>query len=353
MPARRTSERSSPQRAGSNPPAPATAPQQRADAWSAYWARGPLHSCVGSFDGNYGGAIRAFWQEVFTALPPQARVLDVCCGNAPLGKLLVEASPPLSVDTAAAPGGYQRIDAVDMAQVAPAWLQELAPEVRARIHVHPRTDAAALPFEQDSFDLAMSQYGLEYAGAPAVAELLRVLRPGARLAAVMHHHEALPVRIAREELEHIAWLQEPGGVVELAAQMVEPFARSADPLQKQALQNDAAANALRTRLNASLQALEQRLAAARWPDVLDEVRHATLRALQRAQAEGQAAGEQAMQALRTDLAQMQLRQRELVEVALDEAAAHALLQPLGAVQLKVLRFDSGEIAGWAADVRRD
>ena len=35
----------------------------RRAAWSAYWATGGLHSCVGSFGGNYGGAIGGFWRE--------------------------------------------------------------------------------------------------------------------------------------------------------------------------------------------------------------------------------------------------------------------------------------------------
>jgi hypothetical protein len=59
--------------------------------------------------------LRDFWRAVFAGLAPQARVLDLCCGNAPLSKLLLEQSDGFE-------GG---IDAVDAARVAPAWIASL------------------------------------------------------------------------------------------------------------------------------------------------------------------------------------------------------------------------------------
>ncbi|MCI1711896.1 MAG: hypothetical protein LKM39_17335 [Chiayiivirga sp.] len=59
--------------------------------------------------------MRDFWRAVFAGLAPQARVLDLCCGNAPLSKLLLEQSDGFE-------GG---IDAVDAARVAPAWIASL------------------------------------------------------------------------------------------------------------------------------------------------------------------------------------------------------------------------------------
>ena len=53
--------------------------ERRIESWSRYWASGALHSCAGSFDGNYAGSLRAFWNEVFSSLPP-----------AVLAKLVVE-----------------------------------------------------------------------------------------------------------------------------------------------------------------------------------------------------------------------------------------------------------------------
>ena len=49
-------------------------------------------------------------------------------------------------------------------------------------------DCARLPFADESFDLVVSQYGLEYAGAEAFAEAGRIVKPGGRLHALVHVH---------------------------------------------------------------------------------------------------------------------------------------------------------------------
>ena len=56
----------------------------RRQAWSSYWAQGALHSCTGSFDARYSGAIGAFWDAVVAEIPPGSRVLDLATGNGAL-----------------------------------------------------------------------------------------------------------------------------------------------------------------------------------------------------------------------------------------------------------------------------
>jgi hypothetical protein len=76
--------------------------------------------------------------------------------------------------------------------------------------------------------------------------------------------------------------------------------------------------------------------------------------LQRARAQGAETGHAAFAQWRADLRAGELRQRELVECALDEAALRALLAPLGdpSPSLRVLEFEREGIAGWAAVARR-
>jgi SAM-dependent methyltransferase len=50
-------------------------------------------------------------------------------------------------------------------------------------------DLAALPFTDGGLDLAVSQYGLEYAGEAAFSEAARVLAPGGALIALVHDSE--------------------------------------------------------------------------------------------------------------------------------------------------------------------
>lgn len=324
----------------------------RAQVWTDYWASGAPHSCAGSYAGNYAGAIAAFWRRVFAELPHDATVLDLCCGNAPLSRLLLDERPSLLLD-----GG--RIDAVDAAAIAPGWIETLPATERLRIGVHAGVDARRLPFEANFFDLCMSQYGIEYVGQPAMTEARRVLRPGAWFAAVLHHREALPVRIAREEQEHLAWLLQPEGLLALTRELLEPMARSATAAGQATLRGDARAKADRAAFNARLAELELRLPLTAFPDVLHETRIAVTAALQRARTEGVAAGGSALTQLEKELKASALRQHELIECALDERGVRVLLEALGEhtrkdqlPQIDVLAFESGEIAGWAVQARR-
>lgn len=331
---------------------PGSLPTRRAQIWSEYWASGALHSCAGSYAGNYAGAIAAFWRRVFAALPPGATVLDLCCGNAPLSRLLLDERPSFLSE-----GG--RIDAVDAAAIAPGWIATLPEAERLRIGVHAGVDARQLPFDANRFDLCMSQYGIEYVGQPAMIEARRVLRPGACFAAVLHHREALPVRIAREEIGHLGWLSQPEGLLALTREMLEPMARSSTHAGQATLRGDARANAGRAAFNACLGGLERRLPLTAFPDVLHETRIAVTAALQQARTEGVAAGALALTRLEKELEASALRQQELVDYALDERGVRELLEALGACspdnqseEIGVVRFESGEIAGWTVQARR-
>lgn len=318
-------------------------PARRAEAWSRYWASGALHSCAGSFAGNYAGAIADFWQRVFATLEGRpARVLDLCCGNAPLSRLLVE-SPVFS-------GDGIRIDAVDAARVDPPWVAAMPAEDRGRLQVRGGIDAAALPFADAAFDLCMSQYGIEYAGASAFDEVARVLAPGGTFAGVLHHAQSLPVRIAREELSHLDWLEHDAGLLPVASELAGYMALAGTAQGAARLQGDPAATAARERFNRCMRRVGDRIEQAQWPDVLQEARDAVMGALATARRAGADAGAGAVREVERWLEETRLRQRELAEVALDEVRLRALLAriPGEEREVEVLRFaEGGEIAGWS------
>ena len=96
-----------------------------------------------------------------------------------------------------------------------------------------------------------------------------MLRPGGRPAAVLHHVDALPVRIAHEECAHIDFLLEDDGLLARAQTLIEPLASAATTEGRDALRSDAAANAARGAFNEALRAIKERVAGARHPDALD------------------------------------------------------------------------------------
>ena len=307
----------------------------RPDAWSAYWAHGPLHSCAGSFAGNYGGAIGAFWDAVIDRLPAGARVLDLATGNGALPLRIWERHP--------ARDGL-RIDAVDLAAVAPPWFD---PATHGGIAFHPGVSIDRLPFADDSCDLVASQYGIEYAPMPdALDEALRVLRPGGALALAMHHDGSVLVRVGRAESDHLRRLLAPDGLL-AAARGVLPWLVRAH--RGESLAGNPQAAAARARYNATVAAVGEAIAGAPAPDVLLETRDRVHRALG---APGAAEATAALDALQAALGGALLRTSEMVSHALDASTVQAMAEriraarPSAEVRCKPLEQAEG-VMGWA------
>lgn len=278
----------------------ATSNQARQQAWTAYWASGVLHSCAGSYLGNYSGPIGAFWRQCFSRLKPDARVLDLASGNGALPLMLWQ-----YVDGRCA----FRIDAIDMASIAPAWY---VPEKYPEITLHSGIRMESLPFKS-GFDLIISQYGLEYADWPMVLnEVLRVRREGGELAFVMHHADSVLVRVGRVEMEHLQGLLAEDGLLSTAAAVLPWLSRAREGVMPESAKF--AAHEARARYNAEMRRLGEQIDASPAPDLM-------LQAMQRVH--GILAGNESSQVLLQQLDDLRdtmnsalLRIAEMVECAL-------------------------------------
>ncbi|NWG73467.1 MAG: class I SAM-dependent methyltransferase [Rubrivivax sp.] len=315
---------------------------RRREVWARYWAGGALHACATSYGAEYGGAIAEFWRDVFGGLQPGQRVLDIATGNGALPRLLFACRSDVECD------------AVDLSPVAPTWVDQLPPAARQRLRFHDNTAAEGLSFADGRFDLVVSQYGLEYCQlGDAAAQVRRVLGSRGRVAMVIHHVDSRPVELARDELAHVGWLRLPDGLVDAAAQLLEPMARAATPAGRDALAGDARANAAREHFNRLQRELSQRLVGATCPDVLHEVRHALAQVLATAQRHGEAAARDRLARLCRHLDDSRVRLEELVACALDATGVDALVErlaPPGAtVTVEELR-EGPWLMGWALRV---
>lgn len=287
---------------------PMTSPDnnQRRQAWSSYWSQGALHSCLGSFDANYSGAIGTFWDAQASDIAPSSRVLDLATGNGAL---------PLRLWERHGRAADLRIDAVDLAALAPSWYRA---DTHVGIAFHSGVAMEALPFAECSFDWILSQFGLEYARRPeALDECLRVLAPDGRLAFVMHHAGSVLVSVGRSELANLELLLAPDGLIEAARGVIPWIARARSGAAD--LAGNADARRARARYNAAMAALAEAIAGSKIPDALLESRqwiHELLSGAHGIDADTQL---RALDQYREGLRAAALRTGEMIEHALDAA----------------------------------
>lgn len=283
----------------------------RSRAWSSFWSSGPLHSCVGSFGNELSGVIGDFWDRCFDALEADGRVMDLATGNGALPLLLSQH----------ASGRNAWVDAVDLAIVSPSWYQ---PALHPRIRFHPGTAMEKLPFMDATFDLVVSQFGLEYAAWPeALLECARILKPSGRAAFVMHHADSVLVRVARTESFNQALLLEQDGILEAARQVIPWIARASKSGLE--VQDELSARDCRLAYNHAIGHLAVEIEKSTVPDLLIEARE-----LVHSWVLGARAGEVNAQltllaSYRQSLVEASLRTTELLEHALDQRGMERLI----------------------------
>jgi len=142
---------------GSDKPA-----QWEESVWSQRLNDSDHFSC--STDWGPGEVIKYFWQDIFDSVKAGSRVLEIGCGSGQVSFWGAEAGRGLKFvasDRIVAPGGsrFQHPDIRFMGEVA----------------------AEQLPFAQNSFDLVVSNFAIEYASFDmALSEAARVLAPAVR-----------------------------------------------------------------------------------------------------------------------------------------------------------------------------
>ena len=177
-------------------------------AWSTYWQAGNRHSC---FSNGSPLSVATMWEPVLTDLQlSPKRILDAACGGGALAEYLVQRYPDATIYAVDAASGLPDIPGVD---------------------VRGNTPLEQLPFEDQSLDLVVSQFGLEYAVADqAIAEVARVLASGGALVALMHHQDSEVVKGVIEERETVTSLLSRGGLLNVLHHLATAEQQSAPDL---------------------------------------------------------------------------------------------------------------------------
>jgi SAM-dependent methyltransferase len=119
------------------------------------------------YDSTFAQATAPFVEALLDAarIAPAIEVLDVCCGT--------------GLVTAAATVRGARTIGLDFSSAMLNQARQAHPELQ-----FDEGDAEALPYADDSFDAVVSNFGIHHVAHPdkALAEAMRVLRPGRRIA---------------------------------------------------------------------------------------------------------------------------------------------------------------------------
>lgn len=149
-----------------------------ATPWQSYWQSHATHNSFmheyESGDGPYG-LIDDYWQSIFTSITNNTVIVDLGAGNGALSHLYIK-----HVGEPQCRSWHN----VDYAQIK-------APTAHACI-THTQADMHALPFADNSVDLVVSMYGIEYSDlSRSLAEVARVLQPGGQCVLLMHHPQSI------------------------------------------------------------------------------------------------------------------------------------------------------------------
>lgn len=144
-----------------------------AQDWSQYWSGRAGQSSGEALTGKVGvetdPEIAQFWTQALSGLPKSARFLDMACGAG-------------SVIRRAHSLGLSDLTGADISPDAIATLKLEFDNVKGVV-----TSADHTPFNDGSFDVVTSQFGLEYAGALGAAkEISRILAPKGSFIALCH-----------------------------------------------------------------------------------------------------------------------------------------------------------------------
>lgn len=336
------------QEVGNEPAETGHSRPDRAEVWSAYWGQGPLHSLPTSFPDNYQGQIRDFWVGMLSGLGTGHRMLDIGTGNGALPRMALELRGV----------NCPQVDAIDAAAVAPAWHAKLSVKSARRIRFHGHVQAESLPFPDQYFDLATSQYGFEYTDIPAAAaQAHRVLRSGGRLGLVLHHAGSKLHAVAVEEAEAAAFVSGADGFLERAMRLLPWLAMAARGWIAQ-LNATPAARQDRADFNASAAALAARIEAGRGAGLLADVRDyafGVVQAVQRRQLDEDGARAHLASYLET-VSQAQVRSAELCEHALSPEGMERLRNTLSGAGFGDLRtstlYHDGMLIAWSLQAAR-
>lgn len=153
---------------------------RQGNVWEQHWGK-TTNMAAHDTNAVHTGALKRFWAPIFNDLAfEEKRLLDLASGKGDLLEVLM-ASGRFQ------PSWLPQFFSVDLSDTALQHIKMRYPTTEIV-----RSDCAELPFSDNSFDIIVSQFGIEYSGLSAFDECCRILKNDGKFIAVCHYqHGAL------------------------------------------------------------------------------------------------------------------------------------------------------------------
>jgi len=158
--------------------------------WTLFWRQGHSTTFGDYFKQGYAGAVVDWWQSVLDNLPAHPVVMEVGCGNCSLLPAMIKA------------GIKAKYIGVDIASVKLSTVAEQGlAESEIEVILHSGTPAEEVPEPDASVDTIASVFGIEYSDTDrSLPEVLRLLKPGGRFCALLHHDDSVVTSMSRRAI---------------------------------------------------------------------------------------------------------------------------------------------------------
>ena len=158
--------------------------------WSVFWQQGHSTTFGDWFKQGYDGAVAAWWQAQLDSGSDTPVVLEPGCGNCSLLPAMVKS------------GRGGKYIGVDIARVSPSSIaSEGLEDSGIELVLHSQTSAEEVPEADASVDIIASVFGIEYSDlSRSVPEAARLLKPGGRFCALVHHDDSVVTRMSKRAI---------------------------------------------------------------------------------------------------------------------------------------------------------
>lgn len=211
--------------------------------WTNYWQKGTVTTFHKKFENNYDGEIKLHWNEVFGELKEGSCVVDLGTGNGALLSLLDE----FLVENTKSVKAY----GIDFAELN----VEIISKIKSLdIVLKEKTFIEDTGLLEDSIDLVVSQYGVEYSNLDkTVIELDRILKPKSKISFIMHNESSQIIKEGSQTLDQIDLVNSKLKLVTIIREMLPTIEKLKDTGK---LKYKTKADRLRNKLNKAMQEVQ-------------------------------------------------------------------------------------------------